>query len=477
MKKHNLSNSTYTFGAVYQIKLLKLMCTDLNFMNRHRHLIEPHYFDNVVSQDVCRVAIDYYDTYKTVPTVDAINVSIEEVLQVDQRKAKLAESYKEALQSIRESAVEELPDISARVVEFAQQSAAIIAVDKCMDDLEAGDTTKILDRLKVALSVGADDDDIGIDYFEDVTRFSWTRNEETIGTGLPTLDKHLGGGIAVGEHGILAGTTGGFKSGTLINFAANAIEQGCQVVYITLELSAIVVGKRFDKKIANRFKGLPPEIVYSEAFRDKLLDYRKRFRGSLVIYGPQGDTTVNSLRAYFTRLKDKGHICKPGKKTLVVIDYPKLMKADRRYEKDIAALASCYDGCTELAKEFKFAIWTAAQVTRIASSRQKKGGGFASKVYDKEDLAECWAIGHGVDVIATVNQDLDDAENNVGRIALVKVREAADSRVVDVEIDKANMHVTELPEQKSSMTIKKRKSRRITEIKDTYDEAGNHAEN
>ena len=114
--------------------------------------------------------------------------------------------------------------------------------DKRIPDIGA-----IPDILKDALSVGFDDS-IGMDYFSDVEEryLSYLQKIDKIPFQLDILNKITKGGVERKTLNlVMAGTNVG-KSIFLVNMASQYVQLGYNVLYISLEMSEKVVGKRID---------------------------------------------------------------------------------------------------------------------------------------------------------------------------------------------------------------------------------------
>lgn len=70
-------------------------------------------------------------------------------------------------------------------------------------------------------------------------------------TGIKTLDDHYGG-LQKGDFWVLAGWTGSLKSWLALLIAQNAWLEGYRVLYVSLELSELQVGYRFDTLLSGR---------------------------------------------------------------------------------------------------------------------------------------------------------------------------------------------------------------------------------
>jgi replicative DNA helicase len=136
---------------------------------------------------------------------------------------------------------------SNQIEQFCKYSAMESAIINSVDDVRNGDHAKVLTRVQEALMVSLNQN-LGLRYFDNPEK----RLNEMLNSGStqPTLwtelDELLFGGICRKELILVSANSGGGKSLTLANLAANFAEQGLNSLYISLELSENIIAQRFD---------------------------------------------------------------------------------------------------------------------------------------------------------------------------------------------------------------------------------------
>jgi replicative DNA helicase len=177
-------------------------------------------------------------------------------------------------------------------------------------------------------------------------------------TGLSHLDKCLNGGPCVGTLNVILGRPKSFKSGTLVNIAANAVmsTNPRRAVYFTLEQSVDTVMRRFDCKFTNRTQSFaqehPQEFleIWKTATASLAKDYLtvKHYAGLR--------TTVADLRTCLITLDSKPN--------LIIVDaaellLPATIRGETWYE-----MGDIYKDLRNLAEEFNCVLWTSSQCNR-----------------------------------------------------------------------------------------------------------------
>ena len=416
----------YDFGRTYQVKLLSLLCRQRGFLTSFRPVFDPAYFDDPVLADLCRFSLEYFDGHKAEPTVDALAEAVRTACGKDKRRARLREQFDAAMVAVANATLDEAADITARVCQFAKEQALARAVYASIDDLEAGQYDKMAPRIADASRVGESLTDLGLQYFNDRTRFDWARLSDTTPTGIERLDKFLGGGLARKELGVIEAPAGRFKSGTLVNFAAAAVMRGHQVVYVSLELREMPLAKRFDRRFAGSMRDVEPGDL-DGAIAEKLEAHRVRWRGNLTIKRwPPNTQTIAGVRSYLQLLREQGLFGRQDKRSLLAVDYGQLLKSTSRSDNRHQDVREVYQGLIQLADEFNCPVWSAMQTNRAASEK---------RLITISDLAECFAIAADADVVLSLNQHREEKEQDRIRIYCAKVREAQSFRTVDVRVD------------------------------------------
>lgn len=403
-------NGHYPFGRTYQEKVVALLIKDRTFLPSHRDVIRPYYFEEQPLVDLARLAVSYFDKYRQPPTAEAMEQAVRETAEAREEAKRIP--LEAAWKRILETPVEEAPELRDRVVRFAVNQELLAALTESIGDLEAGEHERIRRRIDKALAVGRDGGSLGVRYLNDFDRLYWEREEHVLSTGYPRIDGWLSGGLAPGELMVVCAATGRGKTWYMLNAAARAFEQGWSVVHYSLEMAERQVCGRLDQITFSKDRAWrrdnPREI---EAGLRRLAEHR---RNNIVVKQLLGRTaTLDTIETHLFQLEAEGLI-KRGK-VLINVDYARLLRPRQRIEgARHQEIVENYVGCRELAKEWEGVCITGIQGNRDAYSKARVG---------PQDFAGAFDVSGDADVIAALCQTEDEAEEQVLRVYLPKVRD------------------------------------------------------
>lgn len=204
------------------------------------------------------------------------------------------------------------------VESFCKEKAIFHAILDSADLLDKGKPGEIEKLIKDALTTGVYRS-VGTDFFEDpASMLAQIVQDEPVSTGYKLLDQYLGGGVRRKEFILLAAQSGGGKSVVKANLGLNLLQQGLNVLYISLELPVPMVYKRY----ASMMTGIGQKEI--ENNREEVvvrINSAKKDMGQLYIEQMPIGTTTNQLRAFLKEFELKRK-CIPD---VLVIDYLDLM--------------------------------------------------------------------------------------------------------------------------------------------------------
>ena len=239
--------------------------------------------------------------------------------------------------------------------------------------------------LSEALGVSFDEQ-IGHDYIDDSEqRFDfYNRKEDRIPFDLDYFNKITKGGLPNKTLNIALAGTGVGKSLFMCHCAAGVLNQGKNVLYITMEMAEERIAERIDANLMN----LPIESLASlpkNVFDDKIGKIAKSSVGKLIVKEyPTGSAHTGHFRALLNELKLK----KTFKPDMIYIDYLNICASSRMRGMGgsinsytyIKAIAEELRG---LAVEFNVPIVSATQTTR---------SGFSNTDVGLEDTSESFGL-------------------------------------------------------------------------------------
>lgn len=414
----------YKYTTQVQLKILALLWRDEQSYTMYRETIKPKYFSKSIHIDLCRIIFDYHEKYGTSPTLDAL---VEETVQMCEKtksKQKLEEEYLETLEQMAEMEFHDIEYIKDKILSFGKRQALVDAVLESAEILEKKPDTQynqIADLVKNAMLVGEDVSDLGLDVYENIEeRFLGYLNDddviERIPTGMEMLDTCLGGGLGRTEMGVVVAPPGRGKTTTLVSIGGAAIENGYNVLHVSMENNDKQILRNYDLRL------LKKDMDYIRDNVDKSIAAMfniKKFRQGKVIVKkyPTKSVTVSTIRNLLDQLKTvKGFI-----PDVLIVDYGAILKPSVNYSEKRTSIEGIYEDLRAIADDYNLALWTAAQGNR---------GALSKKIVTMADLAECFAIGNTCDVMPCLCQSEKEKQKGEIRMFLAKVRDSADGLVL-----------------------------------------------
>ena len=324
---------------------LEMMLNDAESYARVQNIFNPQYFQREL-QPVAKFIKNYSNDYKKLPDIKMVkaktNVELKSAENIDPAH------YNWFLDDFEN---------------FCRHKALEAAILTSADMLEKGEYGAVEEKIKEAVEVGLTKD-LGVDYFEDPKgRLKELKdNHGKISTGWSQMDKKLFGGFNKGELNLFAGGSGAGKSLFLQNMAVNWVEQGLNVVYITLELSELLCAMRIDCMISDT----PAREVFKNLDNVELkVKAKAKESGKLIIKYLSSGSTALSIRTYIKEFELKHKV----KCDAVLVDYLDLMMpVSRRVSPSDLFVKDKYvsEELRNLAVDTDILLVTASQLNRDA---------------------------------------------------------------------------------------------------------------
>lgn len=415
------------FDFKFQSKILALLICDDGFLGRYGPIIEPGYFSDVAHQQLCEIVNSYHNQYNKPPTFEVLLEEVEKVENDDER-ALIAASLSEVLD---EGFPEDAKYYEDKAVEFCRRQATLSAIKSAAGQLKEGKMDSILPTIEKGLNVGIAmaDENVGTRYWDD---FFKTEVQE-VGPKIPTMlgeagsggmDDVLRGGLERGNVGMVMMPVGKGKSVFLLNMAGNAVLQGYNAAYISLELSERLITRRFNVffsgQTEDELEHLPPD-----ALRQTLLSQYKRLgMGKLLIkHFSIRSVTVRDIEAFLKTFAAK-HKWFPD---LLVIDYLDIIRSPYAKKDRWEQLEDISEELKGMTERHFIATWTASQVNRA---------GMNSSLVRNDHSAGSLNKTFAMDAIFTASPKVEEnPEHRVVSLFNSKNRQGRDSVTLDFEMD------------------------------------------
>ena len=404
------------YGPGFQIKVLSSLLTHKGFLLNIHDVLSEDYFDNSAHKWVVKEILKYYQKYHTTPTMEVLKV---ELKKIDNEVMQL--SIKEQLKEAYKASDEDLKYIEEEFSNFCKNQQLKKALLSSVDLLNSGMYDDIRSLIDSALKAGMDKN-IGHEYSKDVESRYRPDARQIVPTPWEDINKLLMGGLGGGDLGLVFGNPGGGKSWMMVALAGHAVKMGFNVVYYTLELGEVYVGKRFDAFFANE----PVNQIH--LYRKKIENEINKLEGRLVVKEfSMGKATIQTLESHIQKLKDMD--INPD---LVIIDYVDLLRSPKRSFDRKDEIDDVYVATKGLARDLNIPIWSVSQVNRAGAQDDIIQGDKAAGSYDKIMIS---------DFCLSLSRKKEDKVNGTGRLHVMKNRYGMDGLTYNAKVDTTTGHV------------------------------------
>lgn len=323
-----------------------------------------------------------------------------EAMKIDRQTELFIEAQTETMRILTEGMSDDRGDrqygYKSAYAFLAQRMGAIDALAATIDSLPEGNVMEEGERL-----------------WSDYQDRKTSKVHLGVQTGLETLD-NVTFGAQPGEFWLLAAYAGHGKSQTLTNIAYQAVMDGQNVVYITLETLRDQVSRRFiTRHTSNPKFGAHEGLQYNdiksghlipedeELLKRVLADIKSEDYGRFeVVWLPRG-TNVNQIKMKLDILESLFRI------DLVIVDYAGLMGAGRRVERRQEGLVEILQGLKGMATGHARGRGVPV-LSAYQTSRQKLDDARSSGGYTLDSLAETAEAERSADLVLTLLRQHDE---------------------------------------------------------------------
>jgi replicative DNA helicase len=419
-----MSNEEVTlaqFGRVFQEKLLQLMLDDVVFCDQMQEVLKIGYFELKYLQEFAHILFSYRDSYKKHPSHETIKSILRtEAKGENEALEKQVMDYfarisSDSVGSINEEFVRE------RAVEFCKKQTLKEAMLKSVKLLETASFDQIQKLINDSLKLGTNNEN-GHDFikhFEERYKF---RARNPTSTGWKTMDEMTEGGLGKGELTVVIASTGSGKSMCLVHLGAEALKQGKNVIYYTLELRDTVVGLRFDACLTKK------PLSSLKSLKDEVYEDIVNVPGKLVIKEyPTKSASVATIRAHIEKLRQRDFV-----PDMIIVDYGDLLRPSAPEREKRNELESIYEELRGLGGQYECTVVTASQTNR---------SGLNAEIITMESISEAFNKCFVADFIFSISRTVQDKQNNGGRVFIAKNRNGPDGIVCPIYMDTSTVTI------------------------------------
>jgi replicative DNA helicase len=395
--------------------ILRSLLTDEKYMRKVLPFVKPEYFEGIYRQLFKEVG-KFVAKYNKLPNLESFKI------EIDKSDRFTDEQYRHAVEVIPHIFAKEETDekwILDTTEKWCQDRAVYNAIMESIQIIDGKHETlsknAIPDVLTKALAVTFDTN-IGHDYIENVDqRYEFYHaQEERIPFDLDYFNRITKGGLPNKTLNIALAGTGVGKSLFMCHVAANALVQGRNVLYITMEMAEERIAERIDANLLD----VPIdqlETLTQSMLKNKVQDISTKGNGKLIIKEyPTGQANTSHFRALLNELKLKRNFVPQ----LIFIDYLNICASARMKGMGGAINSYSYikaiaEEIRGLAVEFNVPIISATQTTRSGYSNSDPG---------LEDTSESFGLPATADLMFALVTNEELAANNQIMVKQLKNR-------------------------------------------------------
>tara|TARA_E500000318_G_scaffold9335_1_gene8625 strand:+ start:1637 stop:3007 length:1371 start_codon:yes stop_codon:yes gene_type:complete len=384
--------------------ILRSLLTNEEYLRKVIPFLKPNYFEGPLKLIFRQIAA-FVDKHNTLPTLEAFRIDLEQNEKIsDDMFTEVSALLPEIF-----SPVDIDPEFLLEKTEnWCQERALHIAIMESINILDGKNEkmTKnaIPEILSEALGV-AFDTNIGHDYIDNAEdRFDfYNRIEEKLPFDIELMNKITKGGLPDKTLNIALAGTGVGKSLFMCHVGANAMLQGKNVLYITMEMAEERIAERIDANLLDipidQLDKLPKTM-----FTEKVNNLAKKTVGKLIVKEyPTGSAHVGHFRALLKELKLKRSFIPD----IIFIDYLNICSSSRMKSMGGAINSYTYikaiaEELRGLAVEFAVPVVSATQTTRSGYSNSDPG---------LEDTSESFGLPATADLMFALvsNEELEQS--------------------------------------------------------------------
>lgn len=383
--------------------ILNSLITDIDFIRKVLPFLKEEYFQSSPEEKIMFITIrEYFQKYASLPTKSALAVEIDKIVDITEKSFK---ALKSLLDDITESNIQQ-QDINWLIdntEKFCQDKAlynAIMNAIQIIDEDDKGNSSKGISKTAIpnllsnALAVSFDNK-IGHNFTSEAeSRFDYYHQKVMkLPFDIDLLNDITDGGIIPKSLNIILAGPGVGKSLMMCHFASTNLMDGKNVLYITLEMSEIEIGRRIDANLLDIDINLIKNVKKSE-FKYKIDELKKKTTGRLII---KEYPTAAAHTGHFRHLLDELKLKEKFMPDIIYIDYINICTSSRikmgGSVNSYSYIKSIAEELRGLGVEFNIPVISATQVNR---------SNFGNSDVDLDGISESFGIAATADLVITI---------------------------------------------------------------------------
>ena len=405
-----------------------------DFTRKAIPFIKEHYFSKRDEKILFIEVEKFLHKYNNLPTKESI------LIELNNRKDLNEEEYKNVKDLVASISNEEtdlqwLLDTTEKFCKDRAVHNAVLSGIKILDGKDKKQQPEAIPSiLSDALAVSFDNH-IGHDYINDAeARFDWYHTKEKrYPFDLNFFNKITKGGVPSKTLNIALAGTGVGKSLFMCHSASNFLNQGQNVLYITLEMAEERIAERIDANLMDvtidDLHDLPKEL-----YDNKMTKLRSKTSGQLII---KEYPTASAHAGHFKALLNELALKKSFRPQVIFIDYLNICASSRFKGGNISSyfyIKAIAEELRGLAVEFDVPIFSATQTTRT---------GFVSTDIGLEDTSESFGLPATADFMFALmsNEELESLGQMKVKQLKNRYNDPGMNRAFIIGVDRAKMRL------------------------------------
>ena len=422
-------------------QILSNLILDEEFARKVIAFLREDYFLDAEYRTVFQTVGEHFQKYNSPPSKSAILISLQNNRSITEDLYARSEELVNSLNSI-ESDSDWMIDQTEK---FCKDKAVYNAIMQSIQIIDGQDKLHTVDSLPSilsdALSVGFDNH-VGHDYVADAEmRYEfYHREEEKLPFDLEYFNKITEGGLSNKTLNVALAGTGVGKSLFMCHCAASCIEQGKNVLYITLEMAEERIAERIDANMMN-VPITDLRDLSKKMFDDRVDKIKNKIDGRLIIKEyPTASAHVGHFRTLLEELKVKQNFIPD----IIYVDYLNIC-VSQRLRGNVGAnsytiVKSIAEEMRGLAVEFDVPIVTATQTTR---------GGYNNSDVDLTDTSESFGLPATADLMFALisTEELEQQGHIMVKQLKNRYSDPTRNKRFMIGVDRAKMRLYDLDEE------------------------------
>ena len=422
--------------------LLEYIISSPDIFTLCNSIIKPKYFDPEFRSSVFFIK-EYYEKYHALP--DTLQIEAESG-QKFQKITLTKDQYQYC---------------SEEIESFCRAKAMSCAIMDGMKLVQSGEdnygTVEAL--IKDALSVSLNTS-LGLDYFDDpaerLKKLSTTKKPTS--TGWRDFDDCLGGGLKRKEMLLFSANSGVGKSIVMGNLGVNFLQQGFNVLFVTLELSEEDISVRYDSMITGTHIAEWRQRINETV--NKLKEKQPNLGKLYIKHMPINTTTASDIRAYLKEFELKNNFLPD----MLIVDYIDVMATSQKIsaenvsQKDKFVSEELYG----IGVEYDLFLVTASQQNRSAVDQTNLNHSHIAGGISKINITDYYVSILGTDTMK---------QGGEIQFKILKARSSEGlNKVISLSWNSKTLRVGNQKRENSSNLSLTKKDHPILEAKTIYDE-------